>query len=196
MATITISRQMGSLGRQVANIVASSLGYQMVWRDLINQAAQLAGTPEMALAAIDELGLLGITPSPKMCTSYRLAVKQVVEDLWRQGNVVIVGRAGQIILSGYPDTLHVRLIAPLSIRTERISHLQQISLECAQAQIEASDQYRSRYLRRCYGIRWDNPDHYHIVVNTGLLTADQAAELICLAVSEKFNNLVPSNATT
>jgi len=63
MAVITVSRQLGSLGCDIANSVAQRLGYRMVWRKLINQAARQARTPEMALEMLDELGLLGLRPS-------------------------------------------------------------------------------------------------------------------------------------
>jgi cytidylate kinase len=186
MAVITVSRQMGSLGCEVANIVASKLGYHLVWRDLINQAAKLSGMPEMALAAIDELGLFGLSPSRQMCQAYRQAVKQVVLDLADQGNVIIVGRAGQAILAVRDDAVHVRLIASIELRAERIAQRQSISLECARAQIQASDQYRARYLRRCYGVRWDSSELYHLIINTGRFTPNQAASIICQTVSARF----------
>jgi cytidylate kinase len=193
MAVITISRQMGSLGNNIANIVASKMGYRLVFRDLINKAAQLAGAPEMALADIDELGLLGFSPSPQLCQAYHEAVKQVVEELADQGDVVIVGRAGQVILANHANSIHVRLIAPIERRIERITQKQNITPECALAQIKASDQHRARYIRRCFGLRWDNPELYHIVINTGRMTADQAAWLICQFATERSANSRTTN---
>ena len=90
MSTITISRQMGSLGCEVAQLVAEELSYRLVWRDLINQAAIRAGTPEMALADIDELGLLDISPSPKAKLAYRQAVQQVMQELAKENNRLVV----------------------------------------------------------------------------------------------------------
>lgn len=188
MAVITISRQMGSLGCDIANIVASKLGYQLVWRELINKAAQMAGAPEMALAAIDELGLFGITPSPQMCLAYRQAVNQVVVSLADHGNVIIVGRAGQVILADREDTMHIRLIASIPKRAERIAEKHNVSMEGALAQIQASDEYRSKYLRRCYKINWNNPDLYHLIINTGSFTLQQAAQLITQAIITRFGN--------
>ncbi len=63
MDVITISRQLGSLGFEVGKIAAEQLDYRLVWRDLINQAASLAGAPEVALAMFDEFNLLGIEPT-------------------------------------------------------------------------------------------------------------------------------------
>lgn len=183
MATITISRQMGSRGGEVARLVAELLGYRLVWRDLINQAARRSGAPEVALAAIDELGLLGFCPSPKACLAYRQAVQQVMEELAAEGNAVIVGRAGQAILSGRPAVLHVRVIAPSSVRAGRVALQKEVTLECAQAQIEASDRYRRNYLRRFYKIRWDDPDLYDLTLNTARLTPAAAAQLVGQAVT-------------
>jgi cytidylate kinase len=182
MAVITISRQMGSWGRDVAHAVAACLGYRMVWRELINQAALKAGLPEVALATIDELGLLGLHPSAQARRAYHDSVRQVIEGLAAEGNTVIVGRAGQVILRDRPDVLHVRVIAPANLRAERIASAQNITFEAAQAQVHASDRARSNYLRRYYNARWDDPELYDLIVNTARLSPDAAAGLICGAV--------------
>ena len=191
MATITVSRQMGCLGSDIAGLVADMLGYRLAYRDIINQAAMRAGAPEAALAAIDELGLLGICPSPAACLAYRKAVEQVMKELADQDNVVIIGRAGQIILGGRPGVLHVRLIAPQQLRAERIAQRHNISIEGAQAQIQASDRYRRNYLRRFYNVHWDNPELYHLVINTGWISPKEAALVICQAAKnlQQPNNL-------
>ncbi|MGW8250275.1 MAG: cytidylate kinase-like family protein [Anaerolineales bacterium] len=184
MAVITISRQLGSWGDEVAQAVASRLNYRLTCRELINQAALRAGAPEMALAAIDDLGLLGIRPSPHSRRAYQQALQSVVEECAGKGDAVIIGRAGQVILRGFPDTLHVKIIAPASLRAERISAEQNISLEAAAAQIAASDKARSSYLRRWYNARWDDPELYDLILNTQRLSADQAACLICQALAQ------------
>lgn len=184
MAAITISRQMGSLGCDVARTVADTLGYRLVWRELINQAARQSNDPEVALAFIDELGLLDICPSPKACRAYRQVVAQIMQEQAAKGNVVIIGRAGQVILANHPNTLHVRIIAPARLRAERIAERQNISLECAQAQIEASDIYRANYLLRFYQVHSDNPELYHMILNTGRLSVQQVAGLIHQSLSQ------------
>jgi cytidylate kinase len=185
MAAITISRQTGSLGGEIAGLVAGQLGFRLVWRELINQAARRAGTPEIALAAIDELGLFDLSPSPKAYLAYRDAVKQVVEELAEVGEVVIIGRAGQMVLKDNPSVLHVRIVAPTPVRAERIAQRTGVSLEAAFSQIEASDQYRMRYIKRFYKVRWDNPDLYDLVINTARVSSKTAAGLICQALMEK-----------
>jgi cytidylate kinase len=183
MSVITISRQMGSLGGEIARLAAERLGYRLVWRDLINEAARRAGVPEMALAAIDELGLLGVSPSQKAYQSYREAMAQVMEEQVAIGDAVIVGRAGQVILGHRPDVLHVRINAPLDIRVQRVAARHNIALEQAQAQVKASDRYRISYLKRFYQVKWDNSDFYDLVINTRYLTAPDAAEILFTALA-------------
>jgi CMP/dCMP kinase len=183
ITAITISRQFGSLGRTTAKAVADTLGWRLVQRELINQAARQARTPEMALAMLDDLGLLGFKPSAADHSAYRKAVAQVMDELVEQGNVVIVGRAGQIVLHGNPLVMHVRLIAPKTVRCERIAEAYGVPLEAARAQVEASDRRRKSYCRRYYQINVDDPQLYDLVINTHRLTAEAAAQLICQAAA-------------
>ena len=81
MPTITVSRQLGSLGEEVAQAIATRLGYRLLCRDVINMAAMRAGAPEVALATIDDLGLLGLHPSKKDLSAYRKALSEVMHEL-------------------------------------------------------------------------------------------------------------------
>ena len=184
MAVITISRQLGSWGDEVAQAVASRLGYEVLCRELINRAAIRAGTPDMALATIDDLGLLGIHPAPKSRQAYQQAILDVMQEAANRDNIIIIGRAGQVILSNFPNTLHVKVIAPARIRARRIAETHNIPIEAASAQIETSDRARRNYLRRYYHVRWDDPELYDLIVNTQRLSPDQAACLICQALSQ------------
>jgi cytidylate kinase len=184
---ITISRQMGSRGLEVARALGIALGFRVTSRDLINQAAMRSGNPEVALAVIDELGLLGICPSPQACQAYRQAVKQVMEELLHEGQVIIVGRAGQVILSDRPQVLHVRIIAPEAERMGRVAAEQKISVENALAQIQASDRHRRNYLKRHYQVNWADPNLYDLTLNTAKLSIQAAATIIQQALIEKLN---------
>jgi cytidylate kinase len=191
MNVITISRQLGSLGTTLGRQVAARLGYRLVHRELINRAAQLAGTPDMALATIDELGLLGLEPDEIQQDAYLQAVQTVIKNLAEEGNVIIVGRAGQAILQNNPNVLHLRVVAPLETRLQRIVKAHGISPNAAKAQIQDSDRYRADYLRRFYTIRWDDPTLYHLVINTGHISLEASAEVVCAAV-RNIPNPLPS----
>lgn len=184
VSVITISRQLGSLGDEVAQAIAERLNFRMICRDLINQAAIRAGVPEVALATIDDLGLLGLRPSTLARQNYHIAVREMMEEYSKEGNIVIIGRAGQVILKDHLNVLHVKVIAPSTLRAKRIAQAQNITLEAAQSQVEMSDKNRRNYLKRYYKVRWDNPELYDLIVNTARLNPSQAACLICQTLDQ------------
>ena len=181
MAVITVSRQLGSHGSAVAEAVAARLGYRLVGRELINQAAVAAGVPAAALAEIDELGLLGIQLRAEEHQVYRETVATLMQKMATAGNVVIVGRAGQVVLKDRPQTLHVQIVAPFAIRAHRVAKDEQIRLEAAIARVRQCDLVRSRYLRRHYNVDWTDPNLYDLVVNTARIPVAVAVEIICHA---------------
>jgi cytidylate kinase len=187
MAVVTISRQMGSMGCQVAGEIARILNYRVVWREVINEAAKRAGVPEVALATIDELDLLGIRPSLQARKAYQDAVEVIMHELAAEGNVVIVGRAGQVILQGMRNTFHVRIFAPFELRVARTAEVKQVSEETARAQVKASDQARTLYLKKYYHAHVDDPEYYDLLLNTAQLSVESAAAVVCTLVVQRQN---------
>ena len=127
MPIITLSREMGSRGDDIALAVAQRLKLRLAGRELINRAAKEAGAPEVALAEIDELGLLGVKPSPAAQQLYREKMTEVIFDLVNQGDVLLVGRGGQAVLAGRPDVLHVLAIAPRELRARIVQERCRVS---------------------------------------------------------------------
>ncbi len=184
MAVITLSRQLGSLGFETAKLLSERLGYRLVYRELINQAARRAGAPDVALAMIDELNLLGLKPSPEDLKIYLQTIKAVMWELAEAGDVIIVGRAGQIVLAERPETLHVRVIAPVQTRVARLADRLGISLEAARAQVDASDRYHQQFFKRFYKVPWDGPGLYDLVINTAKFSPEDAAAMVCSALNK------------
>ncbi len=178
MNAITISRQMGSQGDELAMQVAQRIGWRWVGRDIINQAALAAGVPQVALAEIDELGFLGLRPAARDRQLYRNQVERIIRDLADEGSVVLVGRGGQVVLGDRPDVLRLRVIAPLASRIAWLQQQKVISVDAARAWLEASDKARARYLRRSYGVQVNDPALYHLVINTDMLGLGLAVDLV------------------
>jgi cytidylate kinase len=118
------------------------------------------------LAVIDELGILGINMDDDTCNKYQIALKQVVIQKAEKGNVVIVGRASQMILKEFPDCLHVRVIASLDTRIKNIQNTKKVSEKAAFAQIQESDRYRQNFIKRFYSVDWNDPALYDLTINT------------------------------
>lgn len=174
----TISRQYGSGGSKLAIKLAELCGYQLIWREVINQAAIKIGSPDMALAVIDELGLLGICPDDETCEKFRDAISQAVIEIADKGNVVIVGRASQLILKGFPNSLHLKIIAGMDTRIKNIQLSKNVNAKSAKAQIEKSDQYRKTFIKKFYKEDWNDPSLYDLTINTDLFDLDSIANWI------------------
>ena len=190
MPVLTLSRELGSRGDDIAVAVAERLGLLLVGRELLNRAARQAGAPEVALAEIDELGLLGVKPTAKALRLYRETVEAIIHELAAAGNLLLVGRGGQVVLAGRPGVLHVRVSAPREQRAALVQARCGVPAEVAAARVDASDRARAGYLRRHHGVRWDDPALYDLVLNTAQLSVETAVEIICLA-AQKGNTSPP-----
>lgn len=223
MAVITLSRQLGSHGEEIATLVAQELGLRLIDAETINRAAQKAGVPQIALAELESEGQRsltnrmlnalrampglsplneGATPSselpgmtlpftglfsptvPPLSTwleGYVRMVGLVIQGLARQGNVLILGRGGQVLLRNKPGVLHVQTVAPLSYRTTVVMRRMELSKRDAQNRIRTSDRARFDYVRRYHDADWLDASLYHLTINTGCVPVPVAADLIITA---------------
>ena len=114
----------------------------------------------------------------RVAEGYLELVRDAILNLAEQGNVVIVGRGGQVILRDRRDVLHVRVVASDPTRVRNLMARQEISREEALAQMRESDRDRARYLKRYHGVDWADPLLYHLVINTDHLTVPLGEHLI------------------
>lgn len=181
MTIVTLSREMGSRGDDIARVVAERLGLRLVGREMINRAAQDAGAGEVALAELDELGLLGVKPSAASLKRYREKIVEIIEMQAAEGNVLLLGRGSQVVLGRRRDVLHVRITAPRELRQEVVQDRCKVSAEVAAARIAASDAARAGYHKRHFGVRWDDEALYDVILNMARLTVPAAVEIVCAA---------------
>ncbi len=181
MTIITLSRELGSRGDDVALAVAERLGLRLVGREIINRAAQDAGAGEVALAELDELGLLGLKPSAASLKRYREKVVEIIEAQAAEGNVLLVGRGAQIVLAQQRAVLHVRITAPIEIRCACVEQRCKVTAEVASARVAASDAARAAYHKRHFSVRWEDESLYDMILNMTRLTVATATATICAA---------------
>lgn len=202
---ITISRQYGAGGSEVARRVAEALGWRVVDNEMIDRVASRTGLPPEEVAEKEERAPgflerlsralsrsapeLFSTPEEKVPEPEEAALLRVTEsvvaEIAAEGRVVLVGRAGPAVLRGTYDVLHVRLVAPPEFRIRRLVaeglaarppvHLTPKEAEAAMHDADAS---RGRYLKQHYGLDWNEATNYHMVLNTGAIGLDGATDLI------------------
>jgi len=148
MAIVTISRQYGSGGDEIATRVCEMLGYRYFDKSLMAQAISEAGLPESEIVDFSEDNYIAVLDEAQSIALVQAALQAVA----KQGNVVIVGRGGQAVLKTRPGVLHVRIQAPLEARTQRISQQENSGLFAARETVVKHDQATADYLKRFYGV--------------------------------------------
>jgi cytidylate kinase len=111
---------------------------------------------------------------------YVRMVGLVIQNMAKEGNVLIAGRGSQMLLRDNPEALHVQVVAPLSWRVQKLMCLEGLNQREATQRILASDGARAEYLRRYYGVNWLDPQLYDLVINTGQITIQTAVQLVVM----------------
>jgi len=132
--------------------------------------------------------LLGLKPSEWTIIH---KTTETILQLARMGHVVLVGRGANIITMKLNNAFHVRLVASIEKRTEHIMNLMGFTEKEAVSYIKKQDDNRKNYIKSYFHADWDDPLHYHMVLNTDLLTHDGTAHLIAESVVNKFSYLFP-----
>ena len=205
---ITISRQIGSGGEEIAQHLSQMLGWSYVDKALVVEVGRNLGYHEADIVdfcedtyrvqSLIEKLVLRRKPSKLSFTAEGnvrvrealdeeqclVTIQTVIKNLAIRGNVVIVGRGGQAILKHKIGVLHVRIIAPQAVRVQRIIRNMNLTEAEALKVITENDKAGSEYLQRFYGIDWDDSANYDIVLNTAKLDLSTAALMIASAASQ------------
>lgn len=108
-------------------------------------------------------------------------VEQTVETIWKLalgGHVILVGRAANIITARLKNVFHVRLVGSLERRIERVEEVYEMNRAAAQAYVKAQDAGKKLYVKEFFGREIDDPELYHLMVNTDRISYEDAARLI------------------
>jgi cytidylate kinase len=204
---VTISRQVGTSGEEVAAAVAKRLGFRVIDYQVIQAAAEEAGvspetvseaehTPSLMTRLLEALARnpsmpvaawadpLPLTSSPLFTSAdYRKFVEDVIRDIAEQGQCVIVGHAAQTILRGRFDTLGVLVTGSPQYRSRRIMVGMGVDEKTALKTVERTDNERLDYFRRFYDTGWLSPWVYDLCINTDHVNPQQAGEVIAVSAS-------------
>jgi len=178
MSVITISRQLGSLGTEIAHAVANKLNYEYLDKDKIGKALGDYGLSAFEVETFDE------KPPPFWDYMYMQKkkflhiIQALIHDFARKDNVVIVGRGGQVLLKDFPGVLHVRIIAPLDLRIQRIIEQGGGDKKQAMGVLRRSDRDSAGFMRGFFDVDWDDPGLYDLIMNTRHLSAEAVERMI------------------
>ena len=109
------------------------------------------------------------------------AMSQVIKDIAQDGNVVITGRASNMILADVPHALHVRTTAPLDYRVASLMEDDGVPRAEAERILQVRERARIWFFRRFFKVEPANSLIYHITINTGQTPIDVATEIVATA---------------
>lgn len=188
MLIITISRQTGGLGEELARKVSEVFGLQLIDREF----AQSKWLSEIASKA--EINILKNSPKAHLNQThngvpiYKHIEQKLIEATCENG-AVIVGLGSQVIFATEPNSFHIRVVAPETVRIARICSRYGIDETKAKMFIALSDRKRRRYLSQVYSKDWEDTNLYSATFNTDKVSVDQIIEIL----KSIFPNMVKEN---
>jgi cytidylate kinase len=200
--TITISRQTGAGGMPIAEHLAEYLQRhgpktQRPWtvfdKNLVEQVLadhklprEIARyMPEDKISQISDMveELLGLHPS-----SWTL-LRQTTETILhiaQLGNVILVGRAANVVTAELEHVFHVRLVGSAEKRVKLVEEYYSLNHKAALAFMRKEDKGRERFVKKHFGKDINDPLLYHITINTDRVSYEEATRLIGEAVIHKY----------
>ena len=173
------------LARVDPKLVAAAEQRQPLLRRLMQKLAAARDLVEPATTALafgpllvgtTERAALRATPE-----DLRLLIQEAIQELAQDGQVVILAHASSMTLAMRTDIVRVLVTASAETRANRLMAAQSVTAEEAAAAVATSDRDRGDYFRRFYEVAQEQPTHYDLVINTDVLTPEQAADLIVCA---------------
>jgi cytidylate kinase len=190
MAILTISRELGSGGREVGHAIADVMGYEYVDRKTILDDMREKGKIwEEKAKRFDE-------NYPELWERNDWTYRGFVSlnqshflDHAVKGNAVIMGRGGNFLLNAFPMVLKVRTMAPIESRIERVMSREGINYENARYLIEKADSEMAKAVYLIYGKHWDDPEEYDLVFDTSKEGQVQIVATVrdALLAKERYN---------
>jgi cytidylate kinase len=214
MGTVTIAATYGAGGSVVAPAVAQRLGLPMLERAIpASLAAEMVGPLTSAVAedegriagggrlsrifdsAVHFAGLYVGIPPPADAVAADEQVAQteaLIREAADRGGAVVLGRAAVFVLAGRADTLHVRLDGPVERRRAQAARFEGLDADAVAQRQRDADTARDAYVRHFHpGLRWDDPRHYHLVLDSTVISLEACADLVAAAARDLFSRSAP-----
>ena len=177
MLLITVSRETGSQGKEITELLSKKLDLPIITRDLV----MTQWFPE--IASEHELHML--TESPKFFLnpssqgiSFAEHLENKLKNFIAEQPAIIFGLGAQIIFAHHTGALHVKVIASQEVRTNRIMQTHSLEKKDAERFLELTDRKHKRYIASLYGKDWADPVLYNLTLNTDYLSINEGASLI------------------
>lgn len=182
MTVIAMTREMGTLGKDVAHGIAVELGLGLVHHELVRK--EIAGRMEIEPSDVHRF----LEGSPSLWDRWKIDeqrlsryTREEILELADRDNVLIRGWGAPYLLKDVPHVIRVRVCAPMAFRVrEMMGRLNIQDPDAAQREIERNDAAHTRAMRSFFEADWAHPLNYHMVLNTGHLPVTACIDQIRL----------------
>jgi hypothetical protein len=182
---LTISRDEGSLGNEIAHELSDALGWRLYDKEIVNFISDNNHVRESMVQELDEksqslmhetiLRLLRMTETvPFGSEEYHEALLKTLAAIAAQGQAIMMGRGANFALSRVEHGLHLRITASLELRVERTIKKLQLKPEEARRHLHEIDSERKSFIRHHFRRDIDDLHFYDFVINTDHISAQQA----------------------
>ncbi len=187
---ITISRESGSRGQQVAEQLAKETGFDLFHNEILEAMIDLSHNSKALLETLDERGMNIVDDIVSALVhehhlwpdEYSKLLLRILNTIGKHGNAVILGRGGNCALKKF-HTLRVRIVAPERLRREYIQKSQDLSTDDAQKMMISTDANRNAFVKRYFNSDANDPANYDLILNTGTLSVEKTVQIIQCAIN-------------
>jgi len=190
---LTVSREEGSGGGEIACEVGKTLGWEVFDKNLLERVSQRYHLSHPMLKLVDEVrsnwvhDVLGTWMDRRVIPpeKYVACLRGVVLTAARHGHVVLVGRGAQFLLPREKG-LVVRIIAPKKFRIERTMQEKGLDAEAARRLVENTDRNRREFVRRYFHHDVEDPHLFDLVINVERIGISGAVAQIVSALQTAY----------
>ncbi len=153
-----------------------------------------AGNLELMLSQGYEDMMESSTPAMLDDRTYRQTISDVITSIADGGNVVVIGRGGQMILRDTPDAVHIQLVAEEEVRVERVMQWLSLSQDEARKRMRSFNRSRAAFHKKFWKVDVWDPRLYHLVINTTNISYDASADCAIRVAEALTGDGPPSTA--
>jgi cytidylate kinase len=185
---ITIARQHGSAGREIARELAARLGYRCYDKEIVDEAAEDSSICPELINSFDEKRvspfMIQSSQYPGMSHGIGLNIQvasaqfDVIRRIAEKGDCIFVGRCADYILRSRTDMVRVFIMGDYQSKIKCIMDRQGVTEEAAKKKIKEVDKDRSSYYKYYTDQVWGDVNNYDICVNSSRIGVDGTVDMI------------------
>lgn len=190
---VTISREYGSGGRYIGQLIADKLGIKLYDKEFIEMVAKETGLAKeyiqtneqkrVNLAGLNNGYYFGLNNADELF----LKESEMIKNIADKESCVIVGRCANFILKDRKDIVKVFVYSDMEDKINRVKNIYGLEENNTEKEINRINKLRANHYKHYTEKEWNNPENYDICINSNVLGVEGAAELICDLVNKKEN---------